>query len=223
MANLIITIDGPAGSGKSTIARLLAAKIDGKFLDTGAMYRAVTLAAMWAGVDMADEEKLLGVLRGTEFDFDLKSDGTAVRVDGVDVSEQIRDESVTSNVHYVASLAALRCELVNMQRRIASKGSKIVTEGRDQGTVAFPDADFKFYLTASLDERARRRQEQLNESGSSESVERIRESIQTRDMSDETRDVGPLKAAAGAVIVDTTGMDIEQVVGRLSEYIEKNG
>jgi len=148
MANLIVTIDGPAASGKSTAARLLAERLGVSFLDTGAMYRAVTLAAMRADVDMNDEEKLLEVLDNTEFEFTIKKSKMAVHINGVDVSEQIRQPEVTANARYIASATGLREKLVEMQRQFAVRQKKIITEGRDQGTVAFPNADIKFYLTA---------------------------------------------------------------------------
>jgi cytidylate kinase len=161
MANLTITIDGPAASGKSTVARLLADKIGASFLDTGAMYRAVTLAAIQAGIDLSNEEKLLSVLRSSNFQFAAKEGKTIVRINGIDVTEQIRRPQVTANARHIASAAKLREHLVQMQRKFAMGQQKIVTEGRDQGTVAFPNADIKFYLTADTAERARRRQAEL--------------------------------------------------------------
>ena len=145
MANLIITIDGPAASGKSTVAQRLARKLGASFLDTGAMYRAVTLAAMQVGVDMTDEEKLLKVLNGTKFRFAAKQGKMTVSIDGVDITEQIRQPQITANARYVASAPKLREKLVEMQRQFAAGEEKIVTEGRDQGTVAFSNADLKFY------------------------------------------------------------------------------
>lgn len=222
MANLIITIDGPAASGKSTAARLLAEKIGASFLDTGAMYRAVTLAAMQADVDMSDEEKLLGILRNTEFEFAVKEREITVSTDGVDVTEQIRSPEVTANARYVASAARLREKLVQMQREFAAGEEKIITEGRDQGTVAFPNADVKFYLTADVAERARRRQAQLRAEDSDKSLEQIQKAIEERDKSDRSRAVGPLKPADDAIIVDTTDLSIEEVVEKLLDYIDKN-
>lgn len=222
MANLIITIDGPAASGKSTAARLLAEKIGASFLDTGAMYRAVTLAAMQADVDMSDEEKLLGILRNTEFEFAVKEREITVSTNGVDVTEQIRSPEVTANARYVASAARLREKLVQMQREFAAGEEKIITEGRDQGTVAFPNADVKFYLTADVAERARRRQAQLRAEDSDKSLEQIQKAIEERDKSDRSRAVGPLKPADDAIIVDTTDLSIEEVVEKLLDYIDKN-
>jgi len=137
VADLIITIDGPAASGKSTAARLLARKLGASFLDTGAMYRAVTLAAMAAGVDLNDQQKLLDITRKCEFQFSIKSGKMTVRIDNTDVTEQIRSPEVTANARYIAAAPGVREKLVQMQRQFAAERHKIVTEGRDQGTVAF--------------------------------------------------------------------------------------
>src|SRR3972149_1807146 len=146
MANLVITIDGPAASGKSTVACLLAERLGASFLDTGAMYRAVTLAAMQAGVDMNDEQKLLGVLETREFQFSIKHGKMAVCIDGVDVTEQIRSQKITANARYIASAPKLREKLVQMQRQFAAGEGKIDNEGREQGTDVFPGAGIKFYF-----------------------------------------------------------------------------
>ena len=219
MAELVITIDGPAGSGKSTVARLLAEKLGASFLDTGAMYRAVTLAAMQDSVDMADENKLLEVLQRHRFHFAAENDKMIVHIDGEDVTEQIRQPEVTANAHYIASSGKLREKLVEMQQQFAAGEKKIVTEGRDQGTVAFPDADIKFYLTADVAERARRRYSELQAKGITTSLEQIKNDIAKRDESDESRTVGPLKPAADAIIVDTTDLTIEEVVEKLMEIV----
>jgi cytidylate kinase len=221
MADLIITIDGPAASGKSTVARLLARKLGASFLDTGAMYRAVTLAAMRAGVDLNDEQKLLDITQACEFQFSVKAGKMTVRIDNTDVTEQIRSPEVTANARYIAAAPGVRKKLVQMQRQFAADRHKIVTEGRDQGTVAFGDADIKFYLTADSAERARRRQAELQDKGSAGSIEQIQKAIEERDKSDESRTVGPLKPAEDAIIVDTTNLSIEQVVEKLADYIKK--
>jgi cytidylate kinase len=221
MANLIITIDGPAASGKSTAARLLAEKLGASFLDTGAMYRAVTLAAMQADVDMSDEDKLLGVMETSEFQFSLRDDKMVVCIDGIDVTEQIRQPQITANARYIASSPKAREKLVEMQRQFAAGRQKIVTEGRDQGTVAFSDADIKFYLTADSIERARRRQAELRAKGSDENLEQIQKAIEERDKSDENRTVGPLRPAEDAIVVDTTDLSIEEVVEKLLGYVKE--
>ena len=220
MSNFIITIDGPAASGKSTAARLLAQKLGASFLDTGAMYRVVTLAAMQDEVDLTDEEKLLEVIENHKFNFEAKNDYTEVQIDGTDVTTMIRRQDVTSNARYIASASKVREKLVHKQRQFAAQHKIIITEGRDQGTVAFPDANVKFFLTARSEERARRRLVELQEKGNNESVEQIREAIEKRDKSDIERDVGPLKPAHDAIEIDTTDLDIEQVADKLYNIVK---
>jgi cytidylate kinase len=221
MANVIVTIDGPAASGKSTVARLLAEKLQASFLDTGAMYRAVTLAAMKAQVDLTNQDQLLGILTNSDFKFAVKEGKMTASIDGVDVSSEIRDPKVTANARNIASAEKLREKLVTMQREFAAKEEKIVTEGRDQGTVAFPNANFKFYLIADTLERARRRQAELRAQGSSENLEKIKMAIEERDKSDQARAAGPLKPAADAIIVDTTHLTIEEVVEKLLSHVKE--
>ena len=222
MANLIVTIDGPAASGKSTVARLLAERLGASFLDTGAMYRAVTLAAIQAGVDMNNEEELMDVLKNSEFGFAAKEGKLMVLINGADVTAQIRESEVAANARYVASAEKLREKLVQMQRQFAAGEEKIVTEGRDQGTVVFPDADIKFYLTAEAIERAKRRQAELQANGSSQSLEKIQVAIEERDKSDANRAIGPLKPADDAIVIDTTNLNIEEVVEKLLCCVKKN-
>lgn len=221
MASVIITIDGPAASGKSTAARLLAEKLGATFLDTGAMYRAVTLAAMQDNVDMNNTGQLSEVLDRNAIRFDTSDNKMKVLINNVDVTEQIRRPSVTANAHYIASCAKLRHRLVEMQRQFAAERKRIVTEGRDQGSVAFPNADVKFYLTATLAERARRRQVQLHTEGACQTIEQIQTDIQQRDQRDKTRTAGPLLEPDDAVAVDTTGLTIEQVVEKLSRCVKE--
>jgi len=221
MADLTITIDGPAASGKSTVARLLAEKLDASFLDTGAMYRAVTLAAMQAGVDLNDELKLLDIAGKCEFRFSVEAGKTVVCIDNVDVTERIREPEVTANARHIAGAPEVRDELVQMQRQFAAGTQRVVTEGRDQGTVAFADADVKFFLTAEAGERARRRQADLGGKSSSQSLEQIHRAIEERDRSDESRAVGPLKPADDAIVVDTTDLSIDEVVEKFLALVKK--
>ena len=207
----VVTIDGPAASGKSTVARLLAQKIGAAFLDTGAMYRAVTLAVMQKAVDLTDEKQLVSVLNEAKFDFIINADQMKVIIDGVDVTEQIRDPLVTANSRYIAAVPEVRSRLVEMQKAFAAEHKKVVTEGRDQGTVAFPDARVKFYLTADIKTRAERRMREL-EDDKDITLDDLIKSIEERDAKDSQRSVGPLKPADDAVLVDTTELDIEQVV-----------
>jgi cytidylate kinase len=221
VSDLINKIDGTAASGKSTVDRLLAQKLIASFLDTGAMYRAVTLAAMQADIDLNDERQLLDITQKCEFRFSISADKTTVHIDNVDVTEHIRKPEVTANARYIAAAPKLREELVKMQRQLAADQRKIVTEGRDQGTVAFSDADFKFYLTADSTERAQRRQKELREKGIEENLRQLQETIEKRDKSDQSRAVGPLKPAEDAIIVDTTDMSIEEVVDKLAGYVNE--
>jgi len=218
---MVITIDGPAASGKSTAARMLARKLGASFLDTGAMYRAVTLAAMQADVDMSDEDKLLGVMETSEFQFSLRDGKMVVCINGIDVTGQIRRPQITANARHIASSPKAREKLVQMQRQFASGRQKIVTEGRDQGTVAFSDADIKFYLIADSIERARRRQAEMRAKGGDQSLEQIQKAIEERDKSDENRTVGPLRPAEDAIVVDTTDLSIEEVVEKLLSCVKE--
>ena len=223
MAGLVVTIDGPAASGKSTAARLLAERLDAAFLDTGAMYRAVTLAAVRDEADLADPQQLVDVMDRHRFDFEPARGRMLVRIEGRDVTEAIRDNELTAKVRYAAAAAPVRARLVEMQRAFAGKCGKVVTEGRDQGTVAFPGAGVKFYLTADAAERARRRVADLKAGGADADFEQVRREIESRDRSDESREVGPLKPAPDAIAVDTTGLSIEQVVERLYQLVVQRG
>jgi cytidylate kinase len=221
MAKLIITIDGPAASGKSTAAQLLAKKLGATFLDTGAMYRAVTLAAMQRKLDLSDDTAIETLFDDVRFTFAVKNDRTIVHIDSYDATEDIRRPDVTANVHYIASSAKLRSRLVKMQQDFAAKYEKIITEGRDQGTVAFPDADYKFFLIADEAERARRRQAELEAKGKASDLTATLEAIAQRDKSDASRSVGPLKPATDAIMIDTTNLNIEQMVEKLFSYVQE--
>ncbi|MBN1795321.1 MAG: (d)CMP kinase [Sedimentisphaerales bacterium] len=220
MSKLVVTIDGPAASGKSTVARMLAEKLGAVFLDTGAMYRAVTLAALNVGVNLQDENELLNVLRETSFDFQPCDEGMKVFINNSDVTGQIRDTRVTENARYIASCPEVRKQLVEMQRHFASQHEKVVTEGRDQGTVAFAYADFKFYLKADIETRAKRRLKELESKGNI-SLEQLKQQMQSRDNSDSVRACSPLKKADDAIEIDTSNMTLDEVVQRLLEYIRK--
>jgi cytidylate kinase len=223
MAELIITIDGPAGSGKSTAARLLAEKIGAAFLDTGAMYRAVTLAAIQNQLDLADAIAVEKLIDGMDFKFEIENNQMTVKINGRDVTEQIRDPKVTQNVHFIASQPSLRSRLVQMQRDFAQNYKKIVTEGRDQGTVVFPQANYKFFLTAQSTERAKRRAEELTQKGIKVDTAKLHSEIQSRDATDKNRDTGPLACAKDAIIIDNTNFTPQQTLNEILKIItEKN-
>ncbi|MFA5423681.1 MAG: (d)CMP kinase [Phycisphaerae bacterium] len=215
----VITIDGPAASGKSTAARLLAQRIGAVHLDTGSMYRAVTLAAMKKKINLADEKQILDVVKNSRFDFKAEADKMRVLVDGADVTDEIRSNAVTANSKYIASAPNVRKELVLMQRDFAAKYEKIVTEGRDQGTVAFADADLKFYLVADVQTRAQRRMQELKGDEKISFDELVR-AIEDRDAQDAKRADGPMKPAKDATIIDTTNLAIEQMVDVLVSHVE---
>ncbi|HHM12084.1 MAG TPA: (d)CMP kinase [Planctomycetaceae bacterium] len=207
---MIITIDGPAGAGKSTIARRVAKQLGFDFLDTGAMYRAVTWAALKRGVDVTDGDAVTALAAQIAY----HTDGDRVFVDGRDVTEAIRSPEVSRAVSDVAAHPGVRRELVHWQRE-AAKGKSIVTEGRDQGTVVFPDAELKIFLTASPEERARRRVAQWREQGVEVDYEQVLEEQRRRDELDRTRPVGALQRAPDAVVIDTDGKSVEEVVEQI--------
>ncbi len=211
---MIVTIDGPAGSGKSTVARLLAEKLDVRYLDTGAMYRAVALAVVRAKINEKDTAAVAARARQVQIAFD----DDEVLLDGEPVSDAIRCPEVTAIASVVAANPDVRSVLVGMQRAVGECGS-LVTEGRDQGTVVFPDAEHKFFVTASVDARARRRHGELVSGGSSLTLETVTTQLRQRDSRDENRAHAPMKPAHDAVIVDTSDMSIAQVVETLARRV----
>lgn len=217
--SLVVTIDGPAGVGKSTVARMLAKKLGGIFLDTGATYRAVTVAAMQQGADLKDLQVILDVMDRTTFDFRHEGDVLKVFIDGRDETQTIRQQYITENVKHVAGKQPLRSRLVELQKKFASQFDRVVTEGRDQGTVVFPDAQFKFFLTADVKERTRRRYEELKAAGQEVDFDTLYEQISQRDSSDENRTTSPLKPADNAIHIDTTDINAEDVVEKMLEVI----
>jgi len=215
---LIITIDGPAGSGKSTVAQTLAKRLGYRYINTGAFYRAFTLKAMRVGVNMRDEALLKQLLQETKIELRNSEGGTRVFLDGKDVSEAIRTPEVTGNVHYIASRPALRERLVE-QQRMASEGVSAVAEGRDTGTVVFPGAERKFYLDAGVEERARRRYLELLETTKGITYQDVLEELKKRDERDTSREASPLKMGDDFIYFDTTDLTSEEVVEALLKKI----
>ncbi len=214
----VVTIDGPAGAGKSTVARKLAERLGWHFLDTGAMYRAVTLAAIRAGIDLGDESSRARLVR--EVCVELTPD--SVCLDGVDVSAAIRSLEVTRATGTLADSPSVRASLREWQRAFA-RDRNVVTEGRDQGTVVFPDAFRKFFLTASDEERALRRLDDYRAQGHTEAgdLNAVLREIQDRDARDTARVIAPMRPAADAIVIDSTGLGVEDVVEVMMEAIQR--
>jgi len=215
----IITIDGPAGAGKSTVAKRLAQRLDLSYLDTGAMYRALTLKALQKNVNLENEDDLAAMARKTHIDLEKHAAGVKVILDGKDVSQEIRTVEVTNKTFYVAQKPRVREIMVEWQRLFGNKKG-IVVEGRDVGTVVFPQANNKFYLDANLEERSRRRVEELREKGNDVDVDKLRNELAERDNKDLTRSVGPLRKADDAVFIDSTHLTIEEVIDEMMKHIK---
>ena len=221
LTSMIITIDGPAGSGKSTTARNLAQKLGISYLDTGATYRAVTLRALRGGVNLADEAAMLQQAKEIDLKITPAANGVRVEMDSTDVSLDIRSEEVSREVHYAANSQVVRDVLVKLQRKMGEQLGSFVTEGRDQGTVVFPNADIKFYIDADTDERAQRRHKEQVQRGVEADYDSVRESIIKRDDNDKNRKIGPLRVPEGAIIVDTTTMNPEEVMEKFLTYVRE--
>ena len=215
-----ITIDGPAGSGKSTVARRLAQALGIAFLDTGATYRAVTLKALREGVDMLNEQVVTELARRANIQLIPEASGSRVLLDGQDVTREIRSPQVTDNVHYVARCGAARQVLVELQRRLGEALGHFVTEGRDQGSVVFPSVPVKFYLDASAEVRARRRHEELLAAGETVCYDDILSAIVQRDQRDQSRRVAPLVKPTGAIVIDTSDKTIDEVTQAMLRCVE---
>jgi len=218
----IITIDGPGGSGKSTISLLLAKKLGLLYLDTGAMYRAVALSALRKGVDPGDAAVLREMCRDIDINFRSAGDNYRVYIGAEDVSDEIRRPEIDMLSSKISAIKEVRDAMTGLQRRIGMKGG-IVAEGRDMGTVVFPDADHKFFLTASSDIRAERRYKERVDRGECISMEQVETELKKRDEQDRTRIIAPLKPAVDAIIIDTTALGINEVVDEMLGRIGKKG
>ncbi len=221
MTNFQVAIDGPASAGKSTIAKILATKLNYVYVDTGAMYRTITLAAKKNGIAYNDEEKIKNLLSQTEIRFEPSTPVQRVFLNDTDVTEEIRSAEVTNNVSVVASFADVRSNLVNRQREIANNNS-VIMDGRDIGTTVLPEADVKIFLVASVDERAQRRCKENVAKGMTTDLETLKREIEARDYKDSHRQISPLTQAKDAILVDTTGQSIDDVVAKIANIIENN-
>ena len=211
----IITLDGPSGAGKSTIAKLVAKKISFKYLDTGAMYRAVTLYMIKHNINTDNNSEVISALDNLSINFDNNG---RIYLDNEDVTEEIRSIEVVNLVSKVSSISAVRQNMVSLQRKIAEGGNYVV-DGRDIGSVVFPNAEYKFYMDASLDERAKRRYKEELSKGKNLTYEEVRESIRKRDEFDSNREDSPLVVPKNANIIDTTSMTIDEVAEEITNVI----
>lgn len=216
---LIIAVDGPAGSGKSTVAKLIAQRLNYLYVDTGAMYRALTLKALKVKADLENEDELGRLAKKTDIRLEQADGSLKVYLDGEDVTMAIRTPEVTNSVRYIARAKPVRAHMVTLQRKLGENGG-VVLEGRDIGTVVFPDADKKFYLDASFGVRVGRRYKELKETGANVSEEDVNNDLKKRDDSDINRSIGPLKKADDAVFVDTSDLTIEGVAGKIISLLD---
>lgn len=214
-----VAIDGPAGAGKSTVAKKLAEKLNFTYLDSGSMYRAVTLAALEQSIDVNNKDKLKKLVEGLDIDIEYKGNKFKIYMNGRDVSKEIRTEKVDNNVSAVAKIKAVRDELVKKQRMIAQT-KDIVMDGRDIGTRVLPRADYKFYITATVKERAKRRYKDVLKRGEKDkSFKEVEQEIIRRDRIDSNRRYSPLKKADDAVEIDTTNLNKKQVLEKILSMI----
>ena len=217
---MIIAIDGPAGAGKSTVAREVARRLAFLYIDTGSMYRALTLKGLDAGIDLNNAQAVVDMAKHTRLYLD-NDENSCLRIsmDGNDVSREIRQPRITKFVSIVAKISGVRQVMLGIQRSIGEEKKDVVLDGRDIGTVVFPDAGKKFYLDADFKERVRRRYKEMVEAGQGVTPEDIKEDLENRDLIDSTRECAPLKKADDAIYIDTTGMSISQVTDKILSCI----
>ncbi|OMC56377.1 cytidylate kinase [Mycobacterium sp. IS-836] len=220
-ADVVVAIDGPAGTGKSSVSRRLARALGARYLDTGAMYRIVTLAVLRAGVEPTDADAVGEIASQVQLSVSYDPESITCYLDGEDVSTEIRGDEVTGAVSAVSSVPAVRTRLVELQRAMAGGPGNVVVEGRDIGTVVLPDAPVKIFLTASAETRARRRNDQNVAAGLADDYEGVLADVRRRDHLDSTRAVSPLRAAPDALIVDTSDMTEAQVIAHLLELVKQ--
>lgn len=221
MTGIVVAIDGPAGTGKSSVSRRLARALGARYLDTGAMYRIVTLAVLRAGIDPTDAAAVGAIASAVQLSVGYDPDKDNCYLAGQDVSVEIRGDEVNRAVSAVSSVPAVRARLVGLQRALAEGPGSVVVEGRDIGTVVLPDAPVKIFLTASAETRARRRNDQNVAAGLADDYDAVLADVRRRDHLDSTRAVSPLRAASDAVIVDTSDMTEAEVIAHLLELVKQ--
>ena len=215
-----IAIDGPAGAGKSTISKAVAENLGYIYIDTGAMYRSVGLAALDAGLNPKSEQDVISILDGITIDIKNEDGAPAFYLNGENVTKRIREDKVSMAASDVAVIPAVRLKLVELQRKLAEKAD-VVMDGRDIGTYVLPDAELKIFLTATVRERAMRRYKELIAKGAEVELETVEADIAARDKNDSEREFAPLRQADDAVLVDTTGLSIQEVIAAIHELVEK--
>lgn len=221
MKKIQIAIDGPSGAGKSTMAKMISRELGILYLDTGAMYRAIALKALRSGIDFEDGEKLSEMVQDIDIRITYKDGQQLVFLDGEDVSTQIRMPEVTVGASKVAVVPGVRVKMVELQREIA-KGNSVVMDGRDIGTNVLPNADVKIFLTASVEDRARRRYEELKEKGIlKQTFEEVKRDMEYRDINDSSRSFCPLRKAEDAILLDTTGYPLEKTVQTIMDIVKE--